>query len=123
VTTRDSLPPATRKPSLVDREGVGGPTFEEAVSACDVKQHRAVGGHPANLIYMTQNAQGEPFQFYRALFLQELIRGRELAPSFVVNYSPWHTHIDETIDATVSALRVHVRALRPASSAGWLVAR
>jgi glutamate-1-semialdehyde 2,1-aminomutase len=75
------------------------------------RQKHTVGGYPANLIYVTQDAQGEPSQAYRALFRRYLTRGGALAPSFVVNYSRGNTDTDETIKAVASGLRVHHRAL------------
>ncbi len=68
-------------------------------------------GRPCNLVYETRDAQGEPSQAYRTLFLQELIRRAVLAPSFVVSTAHSDEHIDRTIDAVDSALRVYRRAL------------
>jgi glutamate-1-semialdehyde 2,1-aminomutase len=68
-------------------------------------------GQPCNLVYQTNDAEGNPSQAFRTLFLQELIRGGVLAPSFVVSFS----HSDEDIDRTLSvvdhALGVYARAL------------
>lgn len=68
-------------------------------------------GRPSNLIYRTADQTGQPSQAFRALFLQELIRGGILAPSFVVSFSHSDDVIDRTIDAVDQALEVYARAL------------
>jgi len=69
-------------------------------------------GRPCNLIYSTKDAQGKPSQAFRTLFLQELIRGGILAPSFVVSFSHTDEDIDRTIDAVDQALGIYLRALQ-----------
>jgi glutamate-1-semialdehyde 2,1-aminomutase len=66
---------------------------------------------PCNLVYGTKDTQGKPSQAFRALFLQELIRGGVLAPSFVVSFSHSDSDIDRTIDVVGRALAVYARAL------------
>jgi len=66
---------------------------------------------PCNLVYGTKDTQGNPSQAFRALFLQELIRGGILAPSFVVSFSHLESDIDRTIDVVDRALGVYARAL------------
>jgi len=68
-------------------------------------------GRPCNLVYQTNDRQGKPSQAFRTLFLQEMIRGGILAPSFVVSYSHSNEDIDRTIDAVDQALSVYARAL------------
>jgi glutamate-1-semialdehyde 2,1-aminomutase len=68
-------------------------------------------GRPCNLIYQTKDRDGEPSQAFRTLFLQELIRGNILAPSFVVSFSHSDEEIDQTIEVVDQALRVYARAL------------
>lgn len=81
-----------------------------------IVRHRLAGyfelsGRPCNLIYKTKDAQGKPSQAFRTLFLQELIRGGILAPSFVVSFSHSDQDIDRTIGVIDHALRVYARAL------------
>jgi glutamate-1-semialdehyde 2,1-aminomutase len=68
-------------------------------------------GRPCNLVYQTKDGQGEPSQTFRTLFLQELIRGGVIAPSFVVSFAHSDEVIDQTIDVVDRALGVYVRAL------------
>jgi glutamate-1-semialdehyde 2,1-aminomutase len=63
------------------------------------------------LLYGTRDAEGQPSQAFRTLFLQELIRRGVLAPSFIVSYSHGDDAIDRTIDAVDGALAVYRKAL------------
>lgn len=71
----------------------------------------AVVGHPANLIYITRDAEGKPSQAFRTLFLQETLRRGLLMPSLVVSYSHGESEIDATLAAMRQALTVYRRAL------------
>ncbi len=68
-------------------------------------------GRDCGLIFTTRDADGQPSQALRALFLQELIAGGVLAPSFMVSYSHGDGEIDRTIEVVADALRVYRRAL------------
>lgn len=76
-----------------------------------VQGHLRVLGRASNLVFATKGADGFPSQDYRTLFMQELIKGGVLAPSFVVSYSHTEDDIDRTIDAVESAAAVYARAL------------
>ncbi len=64
-----------------------------------------------NLLFFTRDAAGQPSQPFRTLFMQELVRARVLAPSFVVSYSHGEADIDRTIEAVDAALAVYRRAI------------
>jgi glutamate-1-semialdehyde 2,1-aminomutase len=70
-----------------------------------------VTSRDCNLLYYTKDADGKPSQPLRTLFLQELLSGGVLAPSFVVSYSHSNADIDRTLDVVEGALRVYQRAL------------
>lgn len=70
-----------------------------------------VAGRPCALLYGTRDANNQPSQAFRALFLQELIRRGVLAPSFIVSYSHTDDDIDRTIEAVDGALGVYRKAL------------
>ena len=70
-----------------------------------------VVGRECNLIYRTRDSQGEPSQAFRTLFLQELIRGGVIAPSFVVSFSHSDEDVDRTIEVVDHALEIYARAL------------
>jgi len=85
--------------------------LEQAATRHKIAKHFKVVGRPCNLIYRTNDPNGIPSQAFRTLFLQELIRGGVLAPSFVVSFSHSDNDIDRTIDAADDALAVYARAL------------
>jgi len=88
------------------RDGVN-----EAITRHRINGHFELAGRPCNLSYRTKDEQGNSSQAFRTLFLQELIRGGVLAPSFVVSFSHTDEDIDQTIDVVDQALEVYARAL------------
>ena len=87
------------------------PGVEAALAAAGVEGFVGVGGRDSNLGYRTLDQEGRPSQPFRTLFLQELVRGGVLAPSFVVSYSHDEDAIRQTIEAVERALAVYRRAL------------
>ena len=63
------------------------------------------------MIYGTRDADGNPSQPFRTLFLQELIRRGVIAPSFVISYAHSDADIDRTVEAVDGALSVYRQAL------------
>jgi glutamate-1-semialdehyde 2,1-aminomutase len=82
-----------------------------AAAAHGVTEQVQVAGRACNLIYVTRDADGNRSQPFRTLFLQELLRGGVLAPSFVVSYSHTDADIDRTVEVVDAALAVYARAL------------
>ncbi len=68
-------------------------------------------GRPANLIYVTRDADGRRSQPFRTLFMQEMIKRGILGPSFCLSYSHTPQDIATTLDALDGALEVYARAL------------
>jgi len=85
--------------------------FVEVVTRHGVQDRLQILGRSCNLVFATKGPDGAPSQAFRALFMQELIRGGVLAPSFVVSYSHSDDDIDRTIDAVDSAAEIYARAL------------
>ncbi len=85
--------------------------INEAITRRQISGHFELVGRPCNLIYRTNDEYGAPSQAFRTLFLQELIRGRILAPSFVVSFSHTDEDIDQTIDVVDQAFGVYASAL------------
>jgi glutamate-1-semialdehyde 2,1-aminomutase len=85
--------------------------FRDVVTRRGVQDHLQVLGRSCNLVFATKGGDGLPSQAFRALFMQELIRGGVLAPSFVVSYSHSDEDIDRTIEAVDCAAEVYARAL------------
>ena len=83
----------------------------EAIARNSVAGFFELDGRPCNLIYRTRDQHGVPSQALRTLFLQELIRGGILAPSFVVSFSHTNEDIDRTIHVVDQALGVYSKAL------------
>ena len=88
---------------------------EQAARRHEVQDYLQVLGRPCNLVFATRGADHSPSQGFRALFMQELIRGGVLAPSFVVSYAHTDSDIDRTIDAVDHAAGIYARALAD----GW----
>jgi glutamate-1-semialdehyde 2,1-aminomutase len=81
-----------------------------------VREHRLQGyvgtlGRPCCLVYTTRDAEKQPSQQFRTLFLQESIKRGILAPSFVVSYSHTDADIDRTVDIIDEVLAIYRKAL------------
>jgi glutamate-1-semialdehyde 2,1-aminomutase len=88
------------------RQGV-----ESVVSARALGPYIQVVGRDCNLVFATRDSSGERSQGFRTLFLQELLRRRILAPSFVVSAAHDDDAIDQTVLAVEGALPAYERAL------------
>jgi len=84
---------------------------EEVARGHGVQDYLQVFGRTCNLVFGTKGPDHLPSQPFRTLFMQELIAGGILAPSFVVSYSHTDEDIDRTIDAVDSAAAIYARAL------------
>ena len=80
-------------------------------------------GRPSCLVFETRDAQGDPSQAYRTLFLQELIERGVLALSFVVTAAHTDDDIAQTLDAVAGALEVYGRAVEAGTTDGLLRGR
>ncbi len=92
-----------------------GERLRAGINAC-IARHGVAGqfevlGRAPNLIYATKDAEGMSSQGFRTLFLQEMIHGGIIAPSFVVSFSHSDEVIDHTIEVVDRALGVYARAL------------
>ncbi len=85
--------------------------IDAAAHARGVESHVVVMGRACNLFYATYDAERQPSQAYRALFLQETIKRGVLMPSLVVSYSHSDDDIARTVEAVDGALAVYARAL------------
>ena len=84
---------------------------EQAVVAQGLVGQFGVNSRDCNLLFFTRDAQGQPSQAFRTLFMQEMVRRGIIAPSFVVSYAHSEDDIDRTVDAVHQALAVYRRAL------------
>lgn len=85
--------------------------IEQASAVLDLSAHVGVVSRDCNLLFYTRDAQGQPSQPLRTLFMQELVRGGVIAPSFVVSWSHSESDIDRTVDAAAAAMQVYRQAL------------
>jgi glutamate-1-semialdehyde 2,1-aminomutase len=70
-----------------------------------------VAGRDCNLVFVTRDGEGNRSQPYRTLFMQELIRGGDLGPTFVVSFSHHDAEIDRTAEVVENALATYRKAL------------
>jgi len=85
--------------------------IDQCITRHGLTNHFEIKGRSCNLIYATRDSDRQPSQCFRTLFLQELIQGGIIAPSFVVSYSHSDQDIDRTIEVVDKALGVYARAL------------
>jgi glutamate-1-semialdehyde 2,1-aminomutase len=85
--------------------------FNRAIAANGLVGHVDVVSRDCNLLFGTRDADKQPSQPYRTLFMQEMIKRGVIAPSFVVSYSHTEADIDRTVAVADEALRVYRRAL------------
>jgi glutamate-1-semialdehyde 2,1-aminomutase len=95
----------------------------QVAQAHGVEQHVFVAGRPSCLVFLTRDAQGEPSQAYRALFLQELLRRGVLGQSLVISAAHTDEDIQQTVEAVDGALAVYAKALAAGSTEGLLEGR
>ena len=100
---------------IVSRLHAAGSTLrqgvERVVSARGLGSYIQVLGRDCNLVFATRDSLGERSQGFRTLFLQELLRRRILAPSFVVSAAHDDDAIEQTVLAVEGALPAYERAL------------
>jgi glutamate-1-semialdehyde 2,1-aminomutase len=95
----------------------------EAVAAHGLAPYVEVVGRSSCLLFVTRDANGEPSQAYRTLFLQELLRRGVLAQSFVTSAAHGDVDIDTTVAAVRDALPAYQRAIEQGSVDGLLEGR
>jgi glutamate-1-semialdehyde 2,1-aminomutase len=82
-----------------------------SIADYQLEKYFEVIGRPCNLIFATRDANGEPSQPFRTLFMQEMIHRGVIAPSFVVSYAHSDEDIERTAEAVDEALAVYRKAL------------
>ncbi len=102
-----------------------GAQLRAGVTTCarnrGLERHITLSQRDCSILYGTFDHNSLPSQSFRTLFLQELVRGGIMAPSFIVNYGHTVSDIERTIEAVDRALDVYSRALEDGSTARWLV--
>ena len=88
-----------------------------------IEQHVRAFGRSSCLVFETRDAEGQPSQAYRTLFLQELLLGGVLGQSFVISAAHTDADVELTLDAVRAALPVYRKALEAGSTDGLLHGR
>ncbi|UNZ21437.1 glutamate-1-semialdehyde 2,1-aminomutase [Streptomyces sp. 891-h] len=94
-----------------------------AAAGMGVGDHIVVRGRASNLVFATLDANGQPSQQYRTLFLRRLLAGGVLAPSFVVSSALSEADVDHTVEVVSQACAVYRKALDAADPTPWLGGR
>ncbi len=104
-----------RKENVVDhlwnigeklRQGIN-----EIIAELKLNDYFQLLGKPCNLVYATKDADKQPSQPFRTLFLQETIKRGFLMPSMVVSFSHGDKEIERTVQSVGEALMVYRQAL------------
>jgi glutamate-1-semialdehyde 2,1-aminomutase len=95
----------------------------EAVAEHGLAPYVEVVGRASCLLFVTRDADGEPSQAYRTLFLQELLHRGVLAQSFVTSAAHTDVDVDATVAAVRDALPAYWRAIEQGSVDGLLDGR
>jgi glutamate-1-semialdehyde 2,1-aminomutase len=85
--------------------------IQRSIEAYGLEDYFAVSGRPCCLTYRTCDADQQPSQIFRTLFLQEIIKRGILAPSLIVSYSHTDSDIDRTVEVIHDALAIYRQAL------------
>jgi glutamate-1-semialdehyde 2,1-aminomutase len=85
--------------------------INSAADELGLAEQVAVIGRPSCLVFTTRDADGNPSQPFRTLFLQELLRRGVLGQSFVISAAHTDIDIEQTVDAARAALEVYRKAL------------
>ena len=95
----------------------------EAARQAGVEEHVRAIGRPSCLVFETRDADGQPSQAYRTLFLQEMIRAGVLGQSFVISAAHTDADVELTVEAVRTALPVYRKALEAGTTDGLLHGR
>ena len=85
--------------------------LEEVIAFHGLEAQVPLMGRPSCLLFGSRDAEGNPSQAFRTLFLQETIRRGVLMPSLTVSYAHSDEDVERTVDAVDGALVVYKRAL------------
>ena len=89
---------------------------DERAAAHGIRRRSPCSAMRTCLFYGTRDAEGNPSQPFRTLFLQETIERGLFAPSFVVSEAHGEDAVDRTIEIVDAALPTTRRRSRMASS-------
>jgi len=96
---------------LEDRGRRLGAIVGDVIAAHGLEEHVLLLGRPSNMVFATLDADGQRSQPFRTLFLQGLVEGGVLGPSFVVSAALSDDDLDRTGEAVDRALAGYAAAL------------
>jgi glutamate-1-semialdehyde 2,1-aminomutase len=96
---------------------------EAVINEAGLADYVQLNGRASCLTFTTRDADRQPSQSYRTLFLQELLRGGVLGQSFVTSAAHTDLDIDHTLAALLDAMAVYRRAIERGSVEGLLEGR
>lgn len=85
--------------------------FNTITTALGIRDYLYAEGHPANLVYVTKDADHAKSQTFRTLFLQEILKRGVIAPSLVVSDAFTSNDIEHALWAFEEAADVYAKAL------------
>ena len=109
-----------RMERLGDRLSAG---VRAVVAEAGVSDHVVLRGRSSNLVFATLDADGQPSQPFRTLFMRCLLQGGILAPSFVVSAALSDNDVDRTVEVVADAAQVYRRALDNGDPSPWMGGR
>ena len=93
---------------------------EVAIREEGLADYVQLSGRPSCLLFITRDADKNPSQSYRTLFLQELLQRGVLCQSFITSAAHTDVDIEQTVAAVRGALPVYRRAIESGSVEGLL---
>jgi glutamate-1-semialdehyde 2,1-aminomutase len=116
---RETNPVATmQRQGALLAEGVNAAAREARIG-----EHVRAIGRPSCLVFETRDADGQPSQAYRTLFLQEMMSNGVLGQSFVISAAHTDADVELTVEAVRTALPVYRKALEAGTTDGLLRGR
>lgn len=93
---------------------------EPVIDAAGLSDHLLLRGRDCNLVFATHDAEGNPSQQMRTLFMRQLILNGVVGPSFVVSSALTDIDIELTARAVEAALPLYATALESGVTADML---
>jgi glutamate-1-semialdehyde 2,1-aminomutase len=81
------------------------------MSDAGIADHVSVVGRSSCLVFRTTDAEGNPSQPMRTLFLQEILRRGVLGQSFVISAAHTDFDVEQTVEAARAAVPAYTKAL------------
>lgn len=85
--------------------------LNQIIEKHELNEYIQIIGKPCNLVFANRDQDKKPSQWFRSLFLQEIIKRGIIGPSLGVSYSHTDEDIDRTIEAIDDSLHIYRKAL------------